>query len=342
MQKVRAALTVLAVAASAVVVVGAGPAAADDEPALEAPTISLVAPATLPRNTSTKILGTITATRPVPAGTLLAVTRTDPESPAGVALRPSTVDAKGAFFIADTMVSGGDLVYRVSYAGSDVLAPATATATIKVPLTPVRLSIEANPTTTPYNSGVSVTARLSNVAYPGGVIEIHADPYGPEPARRITLRTGQSSVQVRAVHSLSLTAKFLGTTRFAPTSAKTVVQTRVAVSTVSTRQYKTANLGTVSYAHFRKTVHPYFTTTMTPYPHRKQRLQFQVHSGGAWKPWKNVDLPLNTVGKSYYTLTGSHSTGVFYRVRAAYLPGTSGDSVNYTTYAPYKYFTFTK
>lgn len=51
---------------------------------------------------------------------------------------------------------------------------------------------------------------------------------------------------------------------------------------------------------------------------------------------------LTTAGKSAYTLTGTHSTGVKYRVRAAYLSGTSGDNLNYTTYGPYRYFTFTK
>jgi len=29
-------------------------------------------------------------------------------------------------------------------------------------------------------------------------------------------------------------------------------------------------------------------------------------------------------------------------VRAAYIPTTSGDSLNYTTYGAYRYFTFTK
>jgi hypothetical protein len=89
-------------------------------------------------------------------------------------------------------------------------------------------------------------------------------------------------------------------------------------------------------------VNPYFTTTMTAHPGRKARLLFEVHSGGTWKPWKTVDTSLNASGKSYYTLTGTHSTGVFYRVRPAYLTGTSGDNLNYTTYGAYRYFTFTK
>lgn len=81
---------------------------------------------------------------------------------------------------------------------------------------------------------------------------------------------------------------------------------------------------------------------MTPGAGRKQRLQFEYYSGGKWRTWKGYTLPLNSAGKSVYKLTGTHKTGVKYRVRTAYIPGTSGDSLNHTTYGAYRYFTFTK
>ena len=40
--------------------------------------------------------------------------------------------------------------------------------------------------------------------------------------------------------------------------------------------------------------------------------------------------------------TSAGHVGAKYRVRAGYLTTTSGDSVNYTNYSPYYYFTFTK
>jgi hypothetical protein len=89
-------------------------------------------------------------------------------------------------------------------------------------------------------------------------------------------------------------------------------------------------------------VNPVFTTTMTAASNRKQRLVFETYSAGKWHTWKTLTLRLSSSGKSAYTLTGSHKTGVKYRVRAAYLTGTSGDSLNYTTYGSYRCFTFAK
>ncbi|GAA2845862.1 hypothetical protein Acy02nite_47530 [Actinoplanes cyaneus] len=81
---------------------------------------------------------------------------------------------------------------------------------------------------------------------------------------------------------------------------------------------------------------------MTPYPRRTERLIFQRYAGGKWVAWKSGTYKLSSAGKYTYTLTGTHKTGVKYRVSAAYLTGTSGDRANYTTNGAWKYFIFSK
>jgi len=209
---------------------------------------------------------------------------------------------------------------------------------------PVSLTVSGNGSVSAYGATVTLTAKLGA---PGREVEIRADPYGGDLTDKLVKRAttnaqGVVTAPLKLTRTTSVVVKFAGDDRYAPASVKAVLGTRIVASTVSTRQYKTAKVGTVSTAYFRKSVHPYFTTTMTAHPKRKQRLQFEVLSGGKWKPWRNVDAAVGSNGKSYYTLAGAHPVGVRYRVRPAYLPGTSGDNVNATTYGVYRYFIFTK
>jgi hypothetical protein len=174
-------------------------------------------------------------------------------------------------------------------------------------------------------------------------VEIWADPYGADQPRRLVKRgttdgSGYLNVDYRLTRSTTFTAVFAGDAEYAARTVTSALRTRVAVSTVVGNHYKTVG----SYRYIRKGKNPTVTTTMTPYPGRTQKLILEQYSGGTWKAWKAGFFKLNSAGKYTWTLGGKHKTGVKYRVRAAYLTGTSGDSAAYTTYGAWKYFTFTK
>ncbi|WP_250031684.1 hypothetical protein [Paractinoplanes maris] len=349
--RIRAALTALMMAGATIAVVtsGTGPAGASARAELVVPTITMVSSSQYSWAATVGIRGRISATPAVPAGSEISVTRTGPGPGAEVTLPALRTGADGSFhWIEPGLQVAGTAIYRVSYAGNDVFAPAAATKTIEITRTTKSLAVHPYIAYGSYNATTQFSIQLGGAPQkPGQVIEVYADPFGadqpPALIKRATVpANGQIFVSLTAVRSVGLTINYLGTEQYAAASRRAWIYTTIPASLTSTRQYKTANLGTVSYAHFRQTVHPYFTTTMSTKPGGRQQLQFEVHSGGQWKKWKNVDASLNSVGKSYYTLTGAHATGVFYRVRAAYLPGISLDNLNYNTYTPYRYFTFTK
>ncbi|MEV4406671.1 hypothetical protein AB0J66_31225 [Actinoplanes sp. NPDC049598] len=276
----------------------------------------------------------------------LSVTRTDAESPAGKALPQVTPYDPNyySFEFSDYPAAGGTVTYTVRYAGNELAAPATAKISVTVgKLMPV-LTLKGG-TVVNYGGTATVTARLGTT-FSNRTVAIWADPAGPDPARVLRSAkvdaSGNLTASVKLTRTTGVVAKFAGDTRTAAVSSPVqMLYTRVAVSLANSRQYKTAPLGGVSTSFYRKTVHPVFTTTMTPYPGRKQRLQFEVLWKGKWTASRTVDVPLTSAGKASYTLTGAHSVGLRYRVRAAYLTGTSGDNVNYTTYGAYRYYTFT-
>jgi hypothetical protein len=97
-----------------------------------------------------------------------------------------------------------------------------------------------------------------------------------------------------------------------------------------------------SVAYFHQTTNPYVTTTINPYPKRKQYLSVDYYSGGSWQSVKTRYYTLSSTGKSYVTFTSARKLNVKYRVRSAYVMGNSGDSANLSTYTAYKYFVLTK
>ncbi|XVV12556.1 YncE family protein [Actinoplanes sp. CA-131856] len=256
----------------------------------------------------------------------------------------ATANASGQFTLVDKRPEPFIYDYTVVYAGTDSIAPASASASVTVERTPV-LTLSHNNTVNNYGSTVTLTAHLGTT---GGnrSLQIWADPYGTEPQR--LLRWANADAKGNLTTSLKLTrttavqVKFTGDSQYAATSARSVLNTRVALNLTPSRQYKAAKIGSVPYRFYHANVHPYFLTTMTPYPGRKQRLVLDVYSGGAWKPWRVLYLPLSSAGKSAFTLTGTHPVGAKYRARADYVTTSSGDSVNYTTIGSYYYFTFTK
>lgn len=308
-----------------------------DEPAATA--ITLTAPATATRAAALTIKGTITGN--VPAGSTLTVTRSDLETDQ-LKLPDATTDASGTFAITDTPTAGGTVNYYVSYAGDDTHLASMSWASIEVSRATPALTVNRNGTVNAYGATVAMTAHLGTT-YKNRAVEIWADPAGTDQANKLLKKSnvdsaGNLTVSLRLTRDTVVTAVFRGDPRYALRTVTSTLHTRVSVSTSVTKQYKTSG----GYYYFRKTVNPVFTTTMTPYAKRKQKLFLDYYSGGAWHAWKSSLLTLTSAGKSTYTLTGAHSVGVKYRVRAAYLTGTSGDSLNYTTYGAYHYFLFTK
>ncbi|WP_130331050.1 WD40 repeat domain-containing protein [Micromonospora kangleipakensis] len=304
-----------------------------------ATTITLTTPTSAARAASLTIAGTITGS--LPAGTALTVTRTDMESTSGKALADVTTDASGNFTVTDAPPAGGKVTYTVRYAGDATHLGATATATVTVSRATPALTLNRNGTVNAYGATVAMTAHLGST-YTNRTVEIWADPAGTDQGNKLLKKgvvdsSGNLTANLTLTRNTTVTAVFTGDARYAPLSVKSTVYTNVSVSTAVSGYYKTSS----GYYYYRKTTNPVFTTTMTPNAGRKQKLIFEYYASGTWRAWKSYMLPLSSTGKSTYTLTGTHSTGVKYRVRAAYIAGTSGDSLNYTTYGAYRYFTFT-
>ncbi|SNY74293.1 hypothetical protein [Paractinoplanes atraurantiacus] len=310
-------------------------------------TISLAGPTTpVARGAQITISGRIIPSAPLPVQVpYFDVTRTDAESPSGKAL-PRVFGNSGdfTFSFSDSPPAGGTVTYTVRFPGVGRAEPAVAKVSVNVVRNTPVLTLKGG-TVAAYGSTATVTARLGPT-YSNRMIAIWADPAGAEPAKLLRNTkvdaNGNLTAAVKLTRNTGVVAKFAGDTRYAPVSSPVqMLYTRVAVSLANAKQYKTATLGGVPTAYYRKTVHPVFTTVMTPYPKRKERLQFEVLWKGKWTASRTVDVPLTSAGKASYTLTGAHSTGLRYRVRAVYLNGASGDTVNYTTYGAYRYYTFT-
>lgn len=139
-----------------------------------------------------------------------------------------------------------------------------------------------------------------------------------------------------------VTAVFKGDARTAPRTVKSTAYARVKVSTAVSKHYKTAKIGSTSYYWFHKSTDPLLTTTMTYYKGRKQRFDLQVYSGGKWYSADSEYFPIGTNGKSVVSLEAPGQSGIRARMRSVYVNGSSGDTVNTTTYGSWKYLYFSK
>ncbi|GIE05789.1 YncE family protein [Paractinoplanes durhamensis] len=311
-----------------------------DDPAHTATALKVSAPATAARGAQVIVAGTLSGG--LPAGTKLSVTRTDEESPQGSALTAVATDEDGAFTVVDQPPAGGTVKYTIAYAGDGTFRSATATASLTVTKTASVVTLSPSGTVYNYGTTVGFTAHLG-AAFANRTVEIWADPYGSDQANRLLRKVaadagGNVTTSLRLTRNTTVSAVYAGDSRYAARTVRSTVYTRVGVTTAVTKQYATSG----GYYVFHKTKNPVFTTTMTAAAKRKQKLSFEVYSGGKWKPWKSYMLTLSSAGKSTYTLTGTHTINAKYRVRAAYVTTTSGDNLNYTTYGPYRYFTFRK
>ncbi|MGW7385251.1 YncE family protein [Streptomyces sp. NPDC054794] len=308
-------------------------------------TVTVNAPSTAPRAKKLTVKGKVTSRVALAAGMKLTVTRTDLDSPRGKSLPAVTIRADGTYSFTDTPPAGGKVKYTVSYAGDTTHAAGSASDTVDVSRAKPGLSVNNNGKVYSYGKDVKFTAHLGST-YKNRTVEIWADPAGADKPNKLVKSgrvnaDGNLSVTIDLRRNTKVTAKFGGDARYQPRSASSTVGTRVKVSTSVGRQYKTRSTWGHTYYFFHKAKNPLFTTTMTYYPNRAQRLEFQVYYQGTWYDGGSQYFPLGSDGVSRVELGGTHDTGWRFRVRATYLKGNSGDSVNSTTHGGWKYFTFT-
>ncbi|MCF3133963.1 YncE family protein [Streptomyces olivochromogenes] len=315
-----------------------------DAPRKYAPTLTADAPSKATRAESLTVKGKLTANLALPAGTPLQVTRTDLDSPNGKSLGTKPLGTGGAYSFTDTPPAGGKVKYTVTYAGDTTHTAATASDTVDVSRATPTLTLNNNGKVYDYAKSVTFTAHLGTT-YKNRTVEIWANPYGGDKPNTLVKSgtvnsSGNLSVTLTLKRKTVLTAKFAGDARYAPKTTTSTVGARVKTSTALGGAYKTKYAWSHTYYYFHQSKDPVVTTTMTPYPGRKQLLQIQVYADGIWQTTAKQYFALDSAGKSVVTLTGTPPTGYRFRVRDSYISG-SGDSVNTTTYGTWKYFTFT-
>ncbi|MEU5095909.1 Ig-like domain repeat protein [Streptomyces sp. NPDC020996] len=314
------------------------------DPTKNVPTLTVNAPSTAKRATKLTVTGKISATVPLPSGVKLEVTRTDLESPNGKALPSVTVKADGTYSFSDTPPAGGTVTYKVRYAGDAQHAAVSASDKVSVSRNATTLTLNNNGKLYSYGTDVKFTAHLGTT-YKNRTVEIWADPFGGDkPKKLIKSGTVNSSGNITATVDMTrdtlVTAVFKGDARYAPKTVKSTAYAKVKVSVAVSKHYKTAKIGTHTYYWFHKSTDPLLTTTMTYYPGRQQRFDLQVYYNGTWYSADSEYFPIGSNGKSAVSLGAPGESGIKARMRSAYINGSSGDSVNSTTYSSWKYLYF--
>ncbi|WP_210585335.1 YncE family protein [Streptomyces sp. GESEQ-35] len=314
------------------------------DPTLNVPTLTVNAPATATRAKQLTVTGKLSATIPLPSGAKLAVTRTDLESPNGKALPAVTVKADGTYSFTDTPPAGGKVTYKVSYAGDSTHTTAGASDTVEVSRASTSLSLNNNGKLYNYGADVKFTAHLGTT-YKNRSVQIYADPFGGDKPKKLIKSgkvnsAGDISVWVDMTRDTAVTAVFSGDARYKPKTVKVTAYARVKVSTAVSKHYKTAKIGSTSYHWFHKNTDPLLTTTMSYYPGRQQRFDLQVYYQGSWYSAGSEYFPIGTNGKSAVSLEAPGESGIRARMRSVYVNGSSGDTVNSTTYGAWKYLYF--
>ncbi|MGW0995082.1 YncE family protein [Streptomyces sp. NPDC002523] len=313
---------------------------------LNSPTLTVNAPATATRAKQLTVTGKLTATVPLPTGVKLQVTRTDLESPSGKALPAVTVKADGTYSFSDTPPAGGTVTYKVAYAGDAQHSATTASDKVSVSRASTSLSLNNNGKVYAYGTDVKFTAHLGTT-YKNRTVEIWANPFGGDKPNKL-LKTGRVdshgniSATVDMTRDTDVTAVFKGDARYKPRTVKSTGYAKVKISTVVSKNYKTAKIGSTTYYWFHKSTDPLLTTTMTYYPGRTQRMDLQVYYAGKWYTADGSPqyFKLASNGKSAVSLGAPGVSGIKARMRSSYINNTSGDNVNTTTYGSWKYLYF--
>ncbi|MEU4503047.1 Ig-like domain repeat protein [Streptomyces sp. NPDC024089] len=311
-----------------------------------ASTVTVNAPAKSALNKKLTVTGRVKSDGAFPAGAKATVTRTDIESPKGKALPAVTLKSDGSFSFADTPTAGGQVTYKVSYAGDAAHSAASGSDKVAVPRTVTSLTVNHNKALYSYGTDVTFTAHLGKT-YKNRTVELWVDPFGSDKPNKL-VRTGKVdskgnlSTKVDMTRDTTVTAVFKGDGRYTSKKVTSTAYAKVKVSTSISKQYKTAKIGKTSYRYFHKKTNPVFTTSMTYYKNRSHKLSLELYYQGKWYDAGSQYFKLGTSGKSIVTLNGTHDTGYRMRVRASYVNGTSGDTVNSTTHGAWQYFIFTK
>ncbi|MET8504194.1 Ig-like domain-containing protein [Streptomyces sp. NPDC004787] len=316
-----------------------------DGPAKSVPTITIKAPATATRGAQLTVTGTVTATLPLPAGTPLTVTRYDLDSPLGKSLGTKTLGANGAYSFTDTPTAGGNVTYKVEYAGDAEHTGASVKTNVSVSRTKTALTLDRNGTTVNFNTPVWFTATLGPT-YKNREVEIWADPLGPEPKkllrRGLVNSEGKLAAQLKMTRDTWVSVTFAGDARNAPAEARSGVYTRAGVTNTTSRHYQWTKIGGVWYRTYHQTTDPLISAWHNSYPGRSTRLDLQVWYEGTWQSVASEYFALNSNGMAYVSLDGDGAAGLRFRVRAAYIDGAAGDNVNTTVYGAWQYFNFTR
>lgn len=201
------------------------------DPALSVPTLTLNAPATAPRATKLTVTGKLSATVPLPAGTMLAVTRTDLDSPSGKALPAVTVKADGTYSFTDTPPAGGTVTYQASYAGDAEHTAAKASDKVTVSRANPTLTLDKNGKVYNYGTDVAFTAHLGST-YKNRSVEIWANPSGSDKPNKLAKTgkvnsSGNIGAWVDMTRDTEITAVFKGDARYAPRTVKSTAYARV-------------------------------------------------------------------------------------------------------------------
>lgn len=311
-----------------------------------ATTVTVNAPAKSERGKKLTVTGRVKSEGAFPVGAKATVTRTDIESPKGKTLPAVTLKSDGSFSFTDTPTAGGQVTYKVSYAGDVAHSAASGSDKVAVSRAATSLTLNRNKALYSYGTDVSFTAHLGTT-YKNRTVELWVDPFGPDKPKKL-VKTGKVnakgnlSTTVDMTRDTTVTAVFKGDGRYASKTVTSTAYAKVRVSTSVSKQYKTAKIGSTPYAYFHKKTNPVFTTTMSYYKNRSHKLSLQFYYQGTWYDAGSQYFKLGTNGKSIVTLTGTHDTGYRMRVRASYVNGTSGDTVNSNTNGSWKYFIFTK
>jgi WD40 repeat protein len=304
--------------------------------------VTLSAPSSATRAKTLTLTGTLASPLGLPAGTKVTISKTDVDHTSGTTLGTATAGANGAFSFTDTPQAGGTVTYQASYAGDTTRTPASATRAVAVSRATPALTINNNGKVYAYNQAVTFTAYLGST-YKNRTVEIWADPAGNDQARRLLKRgtvtgAGKITTSIKLTRSTTMTAVFTGDARTAPRTASATVGTKVSLSLKLANFYKTGKINGTTYHYFRTKKNAYFNMSMTSASTRKVYVQLQRYSSGKWKTWDQRYFDATEV----LYLPGTGLTGVKLRVRIAYIPSGSGDTLNATTWTPYQYFTFTK
>ncbi|MFE1443030.1 YncE family protein [Streptomyces sp. NPDC058739] len=316
-----------------------------DEPRKYPTTATVNVPTTAPRAKPLTVSGTLVSASRLPAGTPLTVVRTDMESPNGKSLGTKLLGTGGKFSFTDTPLSGARVSYKVTYAGDATRLAASATDSVEVSRATPSLTLNNNGRVYSYGADVRFTAHLGTT-YKNRKVEIWADPFGADKPNRLVRSgtvnsSGNLSVVLDMTRDARITARFAGDSRYKPRSVSSTVGAKVRVSLGLTGYYKKQSVWGQTYHYYKKTRNPLFTTVMSRYPGRQQKLAFEIYYQGKWYDANSYYFELSSTGVSKVELLGPHETGWRLRARSSYINGSSGDSVNSTTHGAWKYFYFT-